>query len=340
MNVQVRPVSRPDVDGLIPLLSRGFDHPWPPEEWRRILDLRSTGKQPNLGFVLESNGVLVGFLGAIYSERLVAGRLERFCNLTSWYTEPEFRSSGTLLLMAVLSQPGYTFTTLTPSPTGTQVIKALGFRPLESYKVMCSPSLYRALVEKKRNLQPGGRLYKAQRALEILIESSLVTCVDLLAHRNSSPEEIDQRQIEVVVGVERIRPLLSTTEQQLLDDHPQCGHFLVLDEHSYSYVVTTNRKLSFGRRSLVDFVVSDVLHLSASRPAVRHWQSLCRVIATCQRSQAVITDERFFDGHPPNGLRLPYSSYFMSRTGLSCGQIDSLYSEIGLLDLVFYVRTV
>src|ERR1035441_2161552 len=110
MKVLVRPAHEGDIDAVIPLLRTGFGSHWPPETWRRLFEYPRVESQPNLGFVLESGDQLVGFLGAIYSERLVGGRLERFCNLSSWYTIPQFRNFSLKLLMAVLAQRGYTFT--------------------------------------------------------------------------------------------------------------------------------------------------------------------------------------------------------------------------------------
>jgi len=57
---------------------------------------------------------VVGTLLALYSERLVEGRLERFCNLTSRCVLPDYRSRSISLLTALLRQHGYHFTALTP----------------------------------------------------------------------------------------------------------------------------------------------------------------------------------------------------------------------------------
>jgi len=51
---------------------------------------------------------------ALYSERLVEGRLERFCNLTSWCVLPDYRSRSISLLTALLRQHGYHFAVLEP----------------------------------------------------------------------------------------------------------------------------------------------------------------------------------------------------------------------------------
>jgi hypothetical protein len=54
---------------------------------------------------------VVGTPLALYSERLVAGRVERFCNLTSWCVLPDYGSRSISLLTALLRQD---FTVLTP----------------------------------------------------------------------------------------------------------------------------------------------------------------------------------------------------------------------------------
>jgi hypothetical protein len=339
MKVLVRPAHEGDIDAVIPLLRTGFGSHWPPETWRRLFEYPRVESQPNLGFVLESGDQLVGFLGAIYSERLVGGRLERFCNLSSWYTIPQFRNFSLKLLMAVLAQRGYTFTNLTPSEQVVQVLKAYGFRPLESHKLLCGPWWYRFLVEKKSEVPPRRfPSYQARRVLEMLIETPLLKGLELM--RGSSPARFDHRGVHLLAGAELVRPMLSNTDQQLLDDHRQCGHFLVQGGRSYSYIVTVKRKIGFGRRSLVDFVVSDILHLSAREPALQHWQSLCQLIVGHEGSQAIMADERLFDLQCPKGLHMPCHSYFMSRSGVNPNQIDSLYTEIALLDEVFRIRPV
>ncbi|MBX6722001.1 MAG: hypothetical protein IRY92_01990 [Dactylosporangium sp.] len=65
--------------------------------------------------MLVSDGAVVGVYLAFYSERTIAGRRERFCNLGAWCVLPEHRFHSLRLLRALLAQPGYTFTDLSPS---------------------------------------------------------------------------------------------------------------------------------------------------------------------------------------------------------------------------------
>jgi len=91
---------------------------------------------PNHGFMLRDAGRVVGTLLAVYSERLVGGRTERFCNLGSWCVLPEYRSRSLALLEALLQQEGYHFTVLSPNEDSQEILAWLKFRPLNSSAVV------------------------------------------------------------------------------------------------------------------------------------------------------------------------------------------------------------
>ena len=69
---------------------------------------------------------------AFYSERVIDGRHERFCNLGAWCVSPEYRFHGLRLLKAALSQEGYHFTDLSPSGNVVGVNERLSFRFLDT----------------------------------------------------------------------------------------------------------------------------------------------------------------------------------------------------------------
>ena len=338
MNALARPAVEGDVDAIIQLLDVGFESPWCRDTWRALFEYPMVKRSPNLGFVLESHGEIVGFLGAIYSQRIVSGQVQRFCNMSSWYTRPGFRESSLSLLTAMLAQPGYTITNFTPNRDVVQVIRACGFRRLESHKVLWGPWLYRALVEaKSRPWLRKGVVYKASRVLESAVETGLLKYLEI--SRRPAPPLVEQQGVVLLAGADLVRPMLSTADRELLDDHPRCGHFLLKAGRSYSYIATVRRKVRFRGRSLVEFVVSDILHLSSCAPALQHWQSLGKFIARHDRSHAIMADLRLGVRQCPYGVIIPDYSYFTSTTGVDASQIDGLYSELALLDQVFYVRS-
>ena len=87
---------------------------------------------PNRGFMLRDGQRVVGALLALYSERLVAGRVERFCNMGSWCVLPTYRSRSILLLKALLEQEGYHFTVLTADVGPQEVLAWFRFRYLDT----------------------------------------------------------------------------------------------------------------------------------------------------------------------------------------------------------------
>ncbi|WP_016691658.1 hypothetical protein [Rhodococcus rhodochrous] len=87
---------------------------------------------PNFGFMLRDGGSVVGTLLALYSERTVAGRTERFCNMSSWCVLPEYRSGSLSLLRALLAQEGYNFTVLSPDDGPQEILAWHKFRHLDT----------------------------------------------------------------------------------------------------------------------------------------------------------------------------------------------------------------
>lgn len=333
MKAHVRPAQKEDLERIAQFLHANHDPRLSLQQWQRLFEYPHVSKQANLGFLLEAQNQLVGFLGAIYSDRLVGGHLERFCSLTSWHVVPEFRASSIRLLMELIGQDGYTFVNLAPSEQVGQLMLRCGFQPLEYHKLLCGPTSYRVLVGMKRRPELRHRLFEPLRLLEKVAESVYLASLDLV--NNTSPRRADS-QASLTIGPDSIRPMLSPPDQRLLDDHRHCGHFLLSDADVYSYIVTINRKIYFGRTSWNDYVVSDLLHVSDRQLALRNWDMLWRAIVQDQCSRAVTVDERLFASRPEKGLRIPCHSYFKSPSGLTPSQVDALYTEVPFLDVLIY----
>jgi len=97
----------------------GFRQPWCPDK-------------PNNGFLVrDDDGRLVGVIGAIYAERNLHGQAQRICNITSWCVLHEYRAQSMRLALAVVSQPGYHFTDLTPTEIVAGSLRFLKFQPMD-----------------------------------------------------------------------------------------------------------------------------------------------------------------------------------------------------------------
>lgn len=93
--------------------------------------------KPNNGFLIRDEaGVIVGGIGAIYAAYPVRGEIRQFCNITSWVVLDAFRTQSMRLAMAVVSQPGFIFTDLSPTAVVQQSLKFLKFQPMNEARTV------------------------------------------------------------------------------------------------------------------------------------------------------------------------------------------------------------
>jgi hypothetical protein len=104
----------------------------PVDRWLEAFRQQWGVDSPNRGFVLrDDRGQIVGGIGAIYAQRMIRGRPERFCNITSWCVLEPYRTHSMRLAAAIVSQAGYHFTDLTPTDVVASSLKFLNFRSLD-----------------------------------------------------------------------------------------------------------------------------------------------------------------------------------------------------------------
>lgn len=92
---------------------------------------KATG--PNHGFQLVADdGRIVGAYVAVYSPREVGGSAIEICNLAAFCVLEDFRAHSLKLIRALLKQPGFVFTDLSPSGNVVAMNERLGFRRLDT----------------------------------------------------------------------------------------------------------------------------------------------------------------------------------------------------------------
>src|SRR5258708_35115417 len=91
------------------------------------------------GFVLKHGNRVVGFFGTILYERTIDGRVEKFANLTSWVTLPEYRNHSLRLFQAVMGIEDRTLTCHTAIPTIDPLYRRFGFENLETKWIVLLP---------------------------------------------------------------------------------------------------------------------------------------------------------------------------------------------------------
>jgi hypothetical protein len=126
----LEPIRDEDLPEFCRFLCQHMDSQRSPEAWAMAFTQSWCPKKPNNGFLIRHEGRIVGGIGAIYAEREVRGRTERFCNITSWCVTHEFRAQSMRLAMALTTQPGFHFTDLTPTEVVSRTLQFLKFKPM------------------------------------------------------------------------------------------------------------------------------------------------------------------------------------------------------------------
>jgi len=118
-------------DDVYPLLS-GLGNTHSREKWREIFDYQWESDEGYVGYALVDDRKVVGFNGAIFSRRIIDGREARFCNLTSWIVEEQYRTESMRLVFPFLKLKGYTVTNLTMNERAWEITRRLGFKNLDT----------------------------------------------------------------------------------------------------------------------------------------------------------------------------------------------------------------
>ncbi|MGL6344077.1 MAG: GNAT family N-acetyltransferase, partial [Waterburya sp.] len=70
-------------------------------EWYSLFTPQWDQPEKFCGYGLFDETEIVGFLGFIFSQRIINGQLENFCNLTSWIVKEPYRGRGISLFLAL-----------------------------------------------------------------------------------------------------------------------------------------------------------------------------------------------------------------------------------------------
>lgn len=133
MTVELHPITDVDIDEVADFLCANLN---PRVPWASACVVPWKVEAPNHGFMLREGQRIVGVMLAFYSERPVAGRVERFCNPAAWSVLPEFRVHSIRLIMALLAQDGYHFISVSPSKKVVPIFTRLKFRSLDTSAVL------------------------------------------------------------------------------------------------------------------------------------------------------------------------------------------------------------
>ena len=128
----VRKATPEDFNMVYPLFARFKNPNLTQNDWQQLFNNCFENDEGFCGYLMEHNGDIVGYLGLLFSKRIIGGIEKKFCNLTGWVVKKEFRSKSLLLLFPALKMTDYVFTDFSPSREAQTILKKFGFNELES----------------------------------------------------------------------------------------------------------------------------------------------------------------------------------------------------------------
>jgi hypothetical protein len=131
--VSTQPITSDDAFSVSEFLHENLNSQVSAAEWKQLILPPWTHVGPNHGFQLVTDeGAVVGVYAAIYSQRDVDGITIDVCNLAAFCVLEAFRVHSLKLIRALLKQPGFVFTDLSPSGNVVAMNERLGFHCLDT----------------------------------------------------------------------------------------------------------------------------------------------------------------------------------------------------------------
>ena len=124
--IHSREIVKSDLDEVASLLAKalGFSKEYFSQILEKITDLSTPVGFPKYGFVLLSDGVIVGAILMIFTT-IRSGAVR--CHVTSWAVEPAYRSYGALFFSKALKYKDVTYLNIQANPRSFPFIELQGF---------------------------------------------------------------------------------------------------------------------------------------------------------------------------------------------------------------------
>ena len=150
--IKIRRITDGDIPAAIDLLTRGFGPVRPRSFWEHIFSGLShrrlpAAELPRYGYVIDSDGELVGILLSIFSTIWENGQAKIRCGGSSLYVDEAFRLYTPLLIRRASEFKDATVLNLTPATYTFRMIEALNYVRYSNGIFVSIPSFSRAAKE-------------------------------------------------------------------------------------------------------------------------------------------------------------------------------------------------
>ena len=167
-----RTIATVDIPAVVALLTDGYRDQRDRSFWERAL-ARLVARPaiegcPRFGYLLETDGAVVGVILLIFAHVPSPCGVVLRCNLSSWYVAEPFRTFGSMLITRALRHREATYLNITPAPHTWPILAAPGFVRFCEGRVLALPILSlrgRGTVVSAATAEPGNDIDSAEIAL-------------------------------------------------------------------------------------------------------------------------------------------------------------------------------
>ena len=174
--VKTLPIQAEHLPAVGAFLHENLNARFSAQRWIESLTHPWAAEVPNYGMQLLEGGRIVGVFCAIYSDQVIRGQVERFCNPHSWCVLESHRRHSIGLILQIIRQPGYHFTMFTPNPKVAEVFRGLKFKDLDKHMLLY-PNL-----PTWQALRPGSFAVSAPQQIEARLSGQALA--EYQAHRS------------------------------------------------------------------------------------------------------------------------------------------------------------
>lgn len=129
--IKVEEATEEDFDKIYALLMQLNSTTISRKTWQKTFKDPFNAKGPP-GYILKDDEQVVGFLGTIFSKRLINNQEVTFCNMHSWIVEEKYRRNGLLLLSRIHKLRDVVLTNFSASTGPFQILKQLKWKEVDN----------------------------------------------------------------------------------------------------------------------------------------------------------------------------------------------------------------
>jgi hypothetical protein len=187
--LRCRQIENADIEAVASLLARGFpahDRRFWLAAFAQLMRHDTPAGLPKYGYLLESDGAVVGAILLICSAIPTGAAKITRCNLSSWYVDPAFRTYAPLLVSHALKHKDVTYLNVSPAPHTRPIIEAQGFSRYSEGIFIALPMVNRPFGGQKVKVFAAGQRPKLNFQVdfdpsdeEVLLQHAALGCVSL-----------------------------------------------------------------------------------------------------------------------------------------------------------------